>query len=343
MLDERRDGTMVELRHFPTLDEAIDFVLNNGHHLEVEARIDNTSNQIRKAMDRCGSAYAYLWRDIEIPMIHPDEKWVPVPAFITPVEGYQVSSYGQVKNLHKKLMYPILSRYGKYSSVSFLTENRSHKTKRVYVHILVWAAFNGRLPYPEVLHDDSAPLTPQGYYRNYLEDLREGTRTENMKDFHEAKRKKADIMDEEEILVLPNPGEDRLTLNLLQPGEKPVETTLNFNYRTKNGLKSTMEGKKDKIALFMEKSPVTGIQLNQESGARGLHFVYSRRFTPHGKDIKSSTSKKISERVKFMQILECYIFLKGPIPGVDYSELVGMLSGQDQIILNGLEKLGRTS
>ena len=63
---------------------------------------------------------------------------------------------------------------------------------KMYVHRAVWTAFNGPVPSGmDIMIDNNAPLTDEGYYRNWLCDLSIGTRSENMRSTAAATRVRA--------------------------------------------------------------------------------------------------------------------------------------------------------
>ena len=101
-----------------------------------------------------------------------DEIWKPY-------DDYLVSSKGRVIGKYKQMLHPQPLRSGSKYTTVFVNG------KRHYIHHLVYIAFNGPIPdNMHILHDDTVPLTPNGLYRNYLEDLRIGTRNENMQEWH---------------------------------------------------------------------------------------------------------------------------------------------------------------
>lgn len=104
---------------------------------------------------------------------------------------YEVSDHGAFKTLQGKRSKGTNIRGKKYRQVGLLYEKGSLKQKKMYIHHLVWKAFHGDVPEGfEVLHDDNAPLDEGCYYRNYLLDLRLGTRRENMKEHVKAKKER---------------------------------------------------------------------------------------------------------------------------------------------------------
>lgn len=192
----------------------------------------------------------------------------------------QASSHGRIKGAYNKLLESIQNRCGsKYSSVYI---NIKSVSKRNYVHRLVWEAFNGPIPDGlEILHDDEAPLNPDGSYRNHLEDLRLGTRSENMAEFH---GKTGGAMPSEE--------DSKPKAEEVIPGELTKRC-------------EDIKEEDDEITKLM-KAPPSGIQYYKETDKRGSRYILSRRISPTGKDIASTASKKVKDREKFIEIYEKY-------------------------------------
>ena len=100
---------------------------------------------------------------------------------------YQISNRGRIKNSNG-ITYGSLLRGKKYRYTS-LSFGKDGSAVKYYLHHLVWIAFNGPIESGKIiLHDDFAPLHPDGTYRNWLEDLRIGTHSENNDDINFHKR-----------------------------------------------------------------------------------------------------------------------------------------------------------
>lgn len=184
---KRTQDEMVEVCRFKSQYEAARLIQK---HLPDAGTVKSIASKISRNINQkpTHTPYNFCWRDV--PMEIEGEEWRPLPAFLgIEVEGYQVSDKGRVSNLFGYLFRPVPNRHGKYTSVSLLIRRNSQETKRFYVHYLVFCTFNNCLPKGEVLHDDRAPLV-NGYYRNYIEDLKDGTRSQNMNDHHDAKRQR---------------------------------------------------------------------------------------------------------------------------------------------------------
>ena len=68
-------------------------------------------------------------------------------------------------------------RGSKYSSIGY--NGNKH-----FVHTLVFIAFNKGLPTGVICHNDSVELCADGRYRNWAEDLRDDTQSNNIKESH---------------------------------------------------------------------------------------------------------------------------------------------------------------
>ena len=81
--------------------------------------------------------------------------------------------------------------FNRYRRISIVVQGRR---KQVYMHRAVWEAFKGHVPPGKViLHDDEKKTRDEGgYERNWLEDLRIGTQSENMSSYHRNKKHNRD-------------------------------------------------------------------------------------------------------------------------------------------------------
>jgi hypothetical protein len=117
----------------------------------------------------------------------PDELWKPLPISEYTLSNYVVSNRGRVKRNNYGFLNGSRLRGKKYTYYTITTESRNHV--KYYAHQLVFATFHGTLPKGQIiLHNDSAPLTAEGTYRNWAEDLRAGSKSENNIEHHMAKR-----------------------------------------------------------------------------------------------------------------------------------------------------------
>lgn len=117
-----------------------------------------------------------------------DEEWKPLPINDRTATDYSVSNRGRVRrNKLNTLMSGSRLRGKKYSYCTITTELNT--PVKYYIHQLVYITFHGPIPdRKNILHDDSAPLTAEGLYRNWAEDLRAGSKGENNVEHHSAKR-----------------------------------------------------------------------------------------------------------------------------------------------------------
>jgi hypothetical protein len=108
-----------------------------------------------------------------------NEVWIPYNIGAASIE---VSNKGRIKTRLGTITLGNPSRNKqKYRSFSYRETNTSSSGK-IYVHQLVYRAFNGEIPDGfVVMHDDNSPLDSNGTYRNWLEDLSLGSQSENMK------------------------------------------------------------------------------------------------------------------------------------------------------------------
>lgn len=136
------------------------------------SKSDNSRKNDQDILEKSTSNF-----DVKVPA---DEVWVPYMTI-------EVSNYGRVKRRNGTITIGCLLRGKRYRYVTFSVDG---KKIREYVHFLVYKAFN---PTHEktmgiILHDDNAPKHPDGSYRNYLQDLRVGTHSENMREFHQHRK-----------------------------------------------------------------------------------------------------------------------------------------------------------
>ena len=220
--------------------------------------------------------YGLIIRDIDIEIIN-NETWLDVPHYLYPeqAEGiYKVSSKGRFKGPCGLTIQTRNRNGSKYKTVTMY--------RRYYTHRVIWETFNGKIPKGyEVLHDDSAPLNSDGSYRNYLEDLRLGTRSENMKEFHD------------------KPEETRQETSY----EKPIE----FKSNPTEKRCEEINPDDDEITKLM-KCPPAGIQYCKETEKRGSKYSIGRAKTPEGmSDVSSTGRRNVSDRDKFIQIYKKYV------------------------------------
>jgi hypothetical protein len=316
-----------EVKRFTSVADAARFVLKfrrqgGGVKDTIESHIRRACDSVKKR-EKPLKAYNYFWEDQEELAI-PGEQWIDVPGKLFGiVEGYKVSDKGRVRNLFGHLSSLTPNRYGKYVSVSLAVEHNARKYKRLYVHHLVWGSFHGRLPSKMIIHDKSAPLR-NGLHRNHLEDLREGERSEAMMEFKMTRR---DHMEENGL----GPADDEIEdVDNPQLGED--EEAYPFDKHPELYAKGVVQ---DKITQAMA-NPPHGIQFNNPHG-RGSYYAISRRLPiTGGKDIKGNQSTKISNRVKFVQIILKYIELHDHTVVEGFDDIRACLNEKDLSDLDGL-------
>ena len=214
----KRQGSSIEMvendicvKKFISIEEAGRFIYENltvnttskiGKPTTISSKIREILNGRRKC-----KAYGYDWRLSKEYEDLPDEMWKP---YTLGVKKIQVSNLGRVKNSYGDIIEYSKrdNRNGKYGSVS--CSNGPGKTTAEYVHRLVWKAFNGEIQEDKhVLHDDTAPLMPSGGYRNWLCDLKLGTRSENMTEHYKAVKENNKAIKKEPLNeILPQPQDD---------------------------------------------------------------------------------------------------------------------------------------
>jgi hypothetical protein len=263
--------------------------------------------------------YNYIWRISEQPDLR-GEVWKRVPTEIVHcVEGYMVSNYGRVKNLRDVHSRQRPNRHGKYSSVGLTIAK--NVTKSFYVHYLVWWAFKNRHPEGEILHDDRAPLRG-GKYRNYLEDLSEGTRSQNMKGFHEAIHFGPN---EEEILDVDAFKPDTCKL-MFEREKKDVTDDLPNDY-----IKELMINRKNYHNMqYNEARPE---KTGDKFVNRGSCYSFPPTVpfaTPGSKsEIKGPQIGKYSNRVKFLHALRCSLTFKED-KTIDMARAIACLTAKER-------------
>jgi hypothetical protein len=205
-----------------------------------------------------------------------NEVWKP---FVFENKTYMISSFGRVKNSfgHYSILYQ--NRINKkYTSVSI---NGSYR----YVHRLVWCAFNGEIPKDtEILHDDTAPINENGAYRNYLIDLRLGNRSENMIEFHLNKMNET-TKEKQPFEQFTEKKPEISTLDLKSPPETPIQKLMD--------------------------NPPKYIQYIRANKKRGSTYVIGRLCPDAEKEIRTTSSKLISDQNKFIEIIKIYDNLTG--------------------------------
>lgn len=188
MLSGIKLGPKTVIKEFKSVNGAAEFIHKDQ---ALTSQVGTIWSKIRRAMnnfDKEYTAYGYFWKEIEKeePTFPGEEIWKP---FSKGCSKYEVSNYGRVKNTYRITLGKKV-RGRKYRLIDITKEKISATTyvcEKYYIHRLVWEVFNG--PIPEkmiILHDEKAPLDEEGCYRNWLEDLSIGTRSQNNFEHHEA-------------------------------------------------------------------------------------------------------------------------------------------------------------
>lgn len=192
----RRIGTGVKIldlsyniiKEFKSINEAVDYI-RELKQLKSEPKTNWT--KIKRAIenfDKGGTAYGFKWQKIEMEdnEFPSEEIWKKVDIGIS---NYEVSNFGRIKKCYSTNKGTKI-RGRKYRTVDIVLErleNKKYKCQKFYVHQLVWIVFNGDIPDGmEILHDEKAPLDEDGCHRNWLQDLKLGTRSDNNKEHYQA-------------------------------------------------------------------------------------------------------------------------------------------------------------
>lgn len=265
--DKKNREKSVIIGSFRSIEKTAQFIIENVIQKDNKPQQKTISSKIRRAILRPElTAYGYYYDSFEIKI--DSEEWKSHPQ----CPEYEVSTHGRFRNSHGIISYQKRIRNGaKYSLVGFGTSNK-------YIHKLVWETWVGEIPDGmDIMHDDNAPLCEDGTYRNWLCDLSIGTRSENVKSFHNHK--------------ISNNG-------------KQINEKLSENIPDKSILAPTRKFPKNPLGDLMRNAP-QGIQYQQPKN-RGSKYVLSRLFSKEGKDISSTGKKKTTDEEKFLEILKIY-------------------------------------
>lgn len=251
---------------FKNMDKCAQFIIDKIIQKDEKPQLKTVAAKISRAISIPQyKAYGFYFHDYEIKIDNEEWKFHPI------YTKYAISTHGRCKNSHGIISYEDKCRNGqKYSRVSI---EKTHK----YIHRLVWETFIGEIPEGlDIMHDDSAPLYEDGSYRNWLIDLSLGTRSENMKSFHN-----------KNLVVVER-------ISNTKPKEKIEEEKI---YCARNYPKNVLGD--------LMKNPPLGIQYIQAKN-RGSKYLLSRRFSITTKDISTPEKKSVTDEEKFILILEIY-------------------------------------
>jgi hypothetical protein len=291
------DKDDVEIGLFRSIDNAAKTIIRNWDKFKAketddEPHVKTVSSKIRRSFGENNQfPYECCFEEVSYPDLE-GEIWKTVPHYLYPDQDegiYEASSRSRFRG-PCGLQNPRRGRNSKYTQVSI--SGKGH-----HIHRVIYQTFKGKIPENyDVTHDDTAPLDSEGYYRNWLEDLGIAIRSDNMKEHHENKGTKSKMEEKEKLI---NTSFDVVDAIIKE---------LPLRYIPLN------EGD-DYIDKLMKNRPVH-LEYNKAKGNRGSKFVISRKITPEGKSvISSSGSTRCSDREKFIQIFPKYMgYLKTARP-----------------------------
>jgi hypothetical protein len=338
MLKKGKDGELTEVCRFKSQYEAArlirKYLPDAGTVKSIASKI--TRNNLHKPHYE---PYNFKWQDV--PTEIEGEVWKDLPTFFgVEISAYQVSNKGRVRNIFGYLFRPVPNRHGKYTSVSLLIRRNSQETKRFYIHFLVYCTFNDRLPVGDVLHNDGAPLM-NGYYRNYAEDLSEGSRSLNMVEYNGAKRQRllggsndcgpqdTDVHDVEDVM-----SEKASTLfNENTFHERGwVYTDLEDEARVKydgdeESLERAIEVIRGSNILSVRRDYPFHLNFNVNSG--GGCFYTSKAFTDDASELKGPKNEGFDANVKILHMIYAHRKMRGDA-SVDFAKLFEELAKEEQ-------------
>lgn len=286
--DEDKEDIYIGL--FRNVDNAARTILRNWDQFkkketDKKPELNTVSGKIRDALskDDKQARYGCRFEDIEFEN-NEGEEWHTVPHKYyssQDEEIYEASSRGRFRG-PCGLQIPTPIRKKKYKQVCI-------SGKKHLLHRVIYQTFKGDIPKGfDVKHDDTAPLDNEGYYRNWLEDLSIGQRSDNMKEYHANKGTKSKMEKDKELKDTSNDVIDAII------------KTLPLRYEPIND-------DDDYIDKLM-KEGLTYLSYYSAKGNRGSKFVINRKITPEGNsDISSSGSTMFSDRKKFEEIFPIYL------------------------------------
>ena len=251
---------------FKNMDKCAQFIIDKIIQKNDKPQLKTVAAKISRAISIPEyKAYGFYFDNYEIKIDNEEWKFHPI------YTKYAISTHGRCRNCHGIISYEDKCRNGaKYTRVSI-------EKCRKFIHRLVWETFIGEIPEGlDIMHDDTVPLYEDGSYRNWLIDLSLGSRSENMKSFHN-----------EKLVVVEKITNPR-------PQEKIDEEKI---YCARNYPKNVLGD--------LMKNPPLGIQYIQAKN-RGSKYLLSRRFSISNKDISTPEKKSITDEEKFILILEIY-------------------------------------
>lgn len=266
LIDKNNRDKSIPIGLFRSLNKCSQFILDNIIQKDKKPKLGTIAAKIRRAIST-PHLKAYGYYYDEFEINIDKEEWKQYPKY----PEYQVSTHGRFKNSYGTITKQRRLRTGQK------TKQVSFKNSQKYIHILVWETWVGPIPEGmEIMHDDTAPLQEDGSYRNWLCDLSLGTRKENMISFHKYKNTQETQQQNHFVENIPD-------TSLLAP--KRVFPN-------------------NPLGELMRNAP-QGIQFVQAKN-RGNKYVLSRLFSTTGKDISTTSKKKISDEEKFLDVLQLY-------------------------------------
>ena len=198
------------------LDITVDHIDFNHHNNHI------TNLQWLSRSDNCKRNGPLKEKTMLFMVLPSNEEWKPYSLDNQIV--YYISNYGRVKTPNGCISIGSKLRDKKYRNINIRYHDEYHIlcSKKYYIHQLVWLAFHNDYPkHLDIMHDDNAPLLEDGSYRNWLQDLTIGTRSENMFDYHKSKNDKPENVSNEEtmeiIQVIQRPRYSMLSKDLSLP------------------------------------------------------------------------------------------------------------------------------
>lgn len=252
---------------FKSIEKCSRYIIENVIDKDKKPKQKTVASKIRRSINSYkNTAYGYYFDKVVFHIA--DEEWKQHPFN----KKCSVSTHGRVKNAHGDISQQKKMRYGgKYKQVGF---NKSN----TYVHKLVWETWVGKIPkHLDIMHDDTAPLNPDGTYRNWLCDLSLGTRSENMKSFHKFYNTEKNIVHSDKFV------------------EEIPDTSL---------LIEKKQYPDNELGKLMKNRP-KGIHYSPQN-KRGSYYTLCKRFSKTDKEFRSTSKKSVSDKNKFLEILKIY-------------------------------------
>lgn len=232
-------------------------------HIDNDYTNNNISNlQWMSLTENCKKLAQY--RDpkpdlvISIPL---DEVWKPFSLDNGKIQ-YQISNYGRMKTPLGLITIgtPLRGYKRRQCNIRFMIDENNMKSKKLYIHQLVWRAFSGVAENGlDVMHDDSAPLQSDGTYRNWFKDLSLGTRSENMISFHEHKNTT------ENQKLQADLNEKQTAAVIVKPRQRYANESINLDLPTGFWIQKPYLNKGEVIVIDIKRATKNGTHLHWKS------------------------------------------------------------------------------